>query len=325
MPSLPNYKPWPDDMVDLSPMQVEEAYRRGFQGAEKDPEADEELHDSMEWKTFGDAAYEFGLVGSDEGRAYTPYRSVLKFAPDAYRTAQRRGDCVSFSTRNASDLSRAVEIDIQGEPEAFLAISAPEMIHWWRGHSGEGANCSRLAHAMKDKGGLMLRKDYPELGLDLTNYDPRKGRDGRRGPPHEVIEVQKQHPVHDVTRITSVDEAADALANGYGISCCSGYGFASRRDEDGIARPRGSWSHAMMWGGLDSRPETVRKHGGRLFLVVNSWGPNWISGPKRLGQPDGSFWILERIAEGMIRSGGTLAMSNVKGWPRRSLPNYAPW
>jgi len=325
MPNLPNFKTWPDELVNLRPSGLKEIYDKGYQGAVKDEEADEELHSHMEWKEFGDAAFEFGLVGSGDGKASCPFMSTLKFAPDAYEVAQRRGDCVSFSTRNASDLSRAVEIDIRGERETFTTVSATEPIYWWRGHSGEGASCSRLADAVSTKGGLMLRKDYPDLGLDLTEYNSKLGHDGRRGPPPDVVTEQRKHPVGSVSRIRGPDEAADALANGYGLSVCSSYGFSSRRDEEGISRPKGSWAHAMAWIAVDARPDTIRKHRGRLFLVQNSWGRNWNSGPKRLNQPDGSFWITEQVARGMINSGGALVLSDVDGWRRRELPDFSVW
>ena len=325
MPRLPNFKPWPDNWQPRTTAELAETYERGFQGAVKDEEADEELQASMEWKSFGDAAYEFGLEGSSDDHASCPFTAVLGFDKDAYAVAQRRGDCVSFSTRNAADIARAIEITLKGERELFIAISATEPIYWWRGHSGEGASCSRLAQAMVDKGGLMLRQNYEDLRLDLTEYNSRLGHDGRRGPPQNVIDEQRKHPVGTVTRVREPDEAADALANGYGISCCSSYGFSSRRDDEGISRPQGSWAHAMAWIAVDARRDTIRKHRGRLFLVQNSWGRNWNSGPKRLDQPDGSFWITEKVATGMIRSGGTYALSNVQGWPRRELPDFSVW
>ena len=46
------------------------------------------------------------------------------------------------------------------------------------------------------------------------------------------------------------------------------------------------------------------------------------SGPKRLGQPDGSFWIRERDARGMLSGRGSWVFSDVDGFPSKELPDY---
>ena len=118
--------------------------------------------------------------------------------------------------------------------------------------------------------------------------------------------------------ITTVEEARDALSNGYAISVCSGYGFSSVRDSNGIAKKSGGWSHAMCWTASD---DTRTVHNETLFLVQNSWG-KWNSGPKRHGQPDGSFWIREQDARGMLAGKGSCVFSDVDGFPARKLPDY---
>ena len=99
---------------------------------------------------------------------------------------------------------------------------------------------------------------------------------------------------------------------------CSGYGFSSKRDSNGIAKRSGGWSHAMAWIACDDSREIYNE---TLFLVQNSWG-KWNSGPKRLGQPDGSFWIREKDARGMLSGRGSWVFSDVDGFPARKLPNY---
>ena len=55
-------------------------------------------------------------------------------------------------------------------------------------------------------------------------------------------------------------------------------------------------------------------------LCQNSWGPNWISGPKRHNQPDGSFWIDADVLEKRILSqGDSWAYSNFVGYPPQSV------
>ena len=59
------------------------------------------------------------------------------------------------------------------------------------------------------------------------------------------------------------------MANGYSLSVCSGYGFSSRRDSNGIAKRGSGWSHAMSWIACD---DTRTRLNEILFLVQNSWG-----------------------------------------------------
>ena len=60
------------------------------------------------------------IKDSGKGKLSTPFKSVLKFDKNAYIERQTTGDCVSHATRNACDLTRAVEIDV-GDKESWIA------------------------------------------------------------------------------------------------------------------------------------------------------------------------------------------------------------
>ncbi len=326
MPNLPRgFQAWPHDAVDLAPGDIARIYAQGFAGAFPNP-ADRDQIAAQNDGNFSDAAHAYGLAGTGEGKLSLPFLSVLKFSREKYSVAQKTGDCVSHGARNALDVSRAVQIDIKGAPEEWIEDAATETIYWGRGHSGQGASCSTLAKFVQSRGGILLRLQYPDLGLDLRSYNWQTGANGSKGPPDKVLEEMRKHQVQTVSYIDPANDplaqARDALANGYGISCCSGYGFSSTRDSDGIARRQGSWSHCMAWTAVDDREETKEKHGGPLFLVQNSWGYHWIGGPKVNQQPDGSFWIKPNDALGILKSDGSFVLSNIRGFPARKLPDY---
>ena len=223
-------------------------------------------------------------------------------------------NCVSHAIRNAADVARAVEIDIKGEREEFVARGATEGIYGVRGHTGEGMTCSRAARFVSKDGGILLRQKYGQY--DLSKYNGSLASSwGRSGTPQDLINEAKKNPVGTVSLVRSVQEAKDALANGYGIALCSMYGFSSNRDDNGIARRQGSWAHAMAWIGCD---DTKTRLNETLFLIQNSWGL-WNGGPKVHEQPDGSFWIREADAAGMIAQEGAWVFSNVQGFPRRKI------
>jgi hypothetical protein len=177
--------------------------------------------------------------------------------------------------------------------------------------------CSQAAEFLHSAGGVILRKNYPGIS-DFTEYDGMKGAGwGGRGLPEKVRELAKEHPVKTVTQINSVSEARDALANGYAVTICSNQGFSSTRDSKGFARPQGNWSHCLSLIGMDDREN--QSDG----IITNSWGPDWISGPKPdFGIPNGAFLVHAETLESMIRSDGSFSFSSVLGFPPLKLPDY---
>ena len=298
--------------MDFStPRQILNLYRNGFVGSICDPEDVSKLMGELPMPVFGAAAHH--LQNSGEGKKSLPFKSVLKF-DSGFGPCERQttGDCVAHATRNAVDITRAVEIDIDGQKEDFVARGASEAIYQSRGHRGQGMTCSEAARYVHQNGGILIRKNYGDV--DLSQYNSTLGAKHRI--PNSVYKDEAQkHQVKTISNIRTVEEARDALANGYSLSVCSGYGFSSRRDKNGIAKRSQGWNHAMAWIGCDDSREIYRE---TLFLVQNSWGV-WNSGPKRLGQPDGSFWIRERDARGMLSGGGAWVFSNVDGFPSRKI------
>ena len=288
------------------------AYKDGLMGAYCDPEDVDKLLGELPHPLFGAAAY--GLYGSGEGKVALLYKHVQKVDPTfGYHEKQVTGDCVSHSTRNAVDVTRCIEI-VNGEQESWVARGATEAIYGSRGHGRQGMSCSGAARFVHQSGGILLRKDYGFV--DLSKYQGMLGaRWGSRGVPTDVKNEGKKHQVKTISLVKSVQEARDAIANGYAISVCSGSGFSSRRDKHGIAKRSGGWSHAMAWVAMDDSREIYDE---TLFLVQNSWGV-WNGGPKRFDQPDGSFWIRQRDAEVMLSQNGSWVFSDVDGFPPRDV------
>ncbi len=152
-----------------SPNDLLDAYSNGFLGAYCDPVALENLLMSLPEPTFSLAGAL--LCGTGAGKLSTPYKSVIKLSPEKpYLERQTTGDCVSHGTRNAIDVSRAVQIEVGGLMESFVTIGATEGIYGSRGHGGQGMSCAGAAEWVKNEGGVLLRKNYPGV-IDLTEYD----------------------------------------------------------------------------------------------------------------------------------------------------------
>lgn len=306
---MPEFFHTPDDVV--------RAYNDGMVGAYCDPEATQKLLSSLPLPLFGDT-----LHGSGAGKLSLAFKAVVAFEKSAgrepYDETQTTGDCVSHCVRGAADVARANDPDI-ATTEDWVDRTATEPLYGARGHGGQGASCSQIVGWAHKTGGLMLRQRYADLGLDLTKYDANIGaRWGSRGVPSAVTSEAAKHRIGTISLVTTWQQARDAIANGYGLCCCSDVGFSSmRRDSEGVIRPSGTWHHAMQWHAVDDT-----RDGDCRFCVQNSWGWNWVSGPAVHDQPEGSFWITQKTAQYMISQGGTYAVSNVNGFPKRTLKDW---
>lgn len=299
----------------MTPDQLYNEYRKGFSGCIWEQHIFDRLMETSKYAYFTDGSKR--IKNSGKNKLSTPYKSVLKFDKKAYTERQTTGDCVSHGTRSACDISRAVEIDINGEKESWIARGATEAIYGARGHGGQGMSCSRAADFVSKTGGIIVRKNYPGVA-DFTKYNGNLGAGwGSRGLPDKVIDIADDHKIRTVSLIRTVEEARDALANGYGIAVCSSYGFSNKRDNKGFARVSGSWAHCMAWTACDDT------NGEPAFLVQNSWGI-WNSGghPEWGPIPDGSFLIHADAAEGMLKQNGSYAFSDFDGFPPQKLPDY---
>ena len=240
-------------MPRYSPEELFKLYKNGFGGCLWEPHIFEHLMEVSKYAYFSDGSRR--IAGSGKGKLSTPYKSVYKFDKSPYNERQVTGDCVSMGTRNACDISRAVEIDIHKEKESWIARGATELIYGFRSHAGQGMSCARAAEFVTKYGGIVVRKNYPGV-VDLTNYQGMLGASwGASGLPDKVIDLASKHKIKTASLVRTVEEARDALANGYGIAVCSNYGFSNKRDSKGFAKVSGNWAHCYTADSLVFTPE----------------------------------------------------------------------
>lgn len=231
-------------------------------------------------------------------------------------------NCVSMGAACGVDVLRCVQHFLLNTSEDWIAECATEPIYAFSRveiaggqlGGGDGSNGIWAAKAMKQYG-ILIRKKYGNI--DLSVYSGQRARQWgmpRAGVPDELEPIAKEHIVKNYSQVRTWEEARDALANGYPVTIASNAGFTSTRDKDGFARPSGSWAHQMCL--------TAMKDDGRPgALIQNSWGPNWIGGPKGEHDiPDGSFWCDAEVLERNILSAGdSWALSNFDGFPPQKL------
>jgi hypothetical protein len=320
------------------------AYETGFTGAYSNPEAAAALREQI--KAAGGipdgamACSAYKLEETGKGKLSLPVLEILKLYPNCLPGgAQGRGDCVSWSTRNACLGTMCCEITsgvpdpnsnrLEGAPEVsdtarINGVLSTEAFYNWRRHGGDGWSCAEAAQVALNDSGLWLRKKYDEINVDFTAYSARgAGIYGSRTPPASWLEIGKDHRVQTVTEVEEYEPMRDLLANGYCISSCGGESFSSDRDINGVSpRTAKGWAHALAYLAVDDRAEIKKLYGEPLILVQNSWG-NWNDGGRRIfgtfvDIPIGSFWAKWSD----IKNRYMIAISGVNGWPPKKLKNY---
>jgi hypothetical protein len=232
---------------------------------------------------------------------------------------QDTGDCVSHGFGLGVDLLTAIQIVKRDSPQRWVAEAATEVIY-----GGSRIQISKEVHGMRMPGegslglhtgefvkkyGILLRQKY--LTYDFTKYSGTMAdRLGRSGLPKELQLLCKVHPVGCAAVVNSYEEVRDCIYNGYPVPICSNQGFSTKRDQEGFLSPRGSWNHCMCIIGIDDNPKRPG------CLIQNSWPLSWVSGPKRLGMPDGSFWADASVIDRMAKQGDTVAISAYAGYPK---------
>ena len=328
------------------PWSPQDAYDRGLRGTYSDSAAHDRLtklvKDQGQSFDAADAIRTYGLSGSGEGKLSPLFAIIEKVFPGSLpASAQGVGSCVAHSTRNAALGTLAAEIaagtpdevtgKIEGKPDVSDAaqrdgVISTESLYWFRGHSGkDGWNCDAAAEVICKQSGLWLRKNYPDIAIDLTTYSAKtEVRWGSPFPPDNVQAIGREHLMRTATRAKTFNEVRDLIANGYAISSCGGESFSSQRGEYGVSsRTRGGWAHAMAYLAVDDRNATKRKFNGHpLILVQNSWG-RWGSGPRNVFESDleipvGSFWA--RWSD--IQNRYAVAFSGVNGWPPQKFDSW---
>ena len=286
-----------------------------YAGWVDDPRGVEQTMKSLPFPVFGDV--ESPVKGTGKGQTVLLYDVVRRVAGSHVLRHQKTGDCVSMGAAKAVDVAKSVDIVLRNEPELWVAETATEDIYAGsrnvigKGRLGSSAGSLGVwAAKWLNEYGAVPRGIYGNI--DLTTYSRVRadswGRAGSGYPTKELIEVVRQHPIQTISQVKTYEEVRDLVANGHPVTIASNQGFSSRRDSEGFARPQGSWPHQMVITAVD---DAYRRPG---VLVENSWG-KWNSGPKRHGQPDGSFWVdADEIERRVLRSGDCWAFSGYQGF-----------
>jgi hypothetical protein len=322
---------------------IYQQYRGGkLLGYTPDPKADAAFDTFLRrngyYANAGDAVDDYHLAEVGKDVVSLPYLAAMSMYPGCLgRQWQKRGSCVAWSTRNALMVSYCAYLKYGDNAEKFAAPTlsqtaidngafSTEGIYWFRRHGSDGWQCSAAAQVATEECGLLERRNYQEIGIDLTQYDPRtEGRWGASLPPQNVRDLCNDHISGNATVCKTWEQVRSMVASGYALSTCGMEAFKFQRDEYGLCKRDhfDSWAHAMAVIGVDDRPEVRQRYSSGLVLVQNSWPPEMVTGPdvvagtsKRI--PPCSFWARWED----FKNRYIVALGPSKGWTPAKMPNW---
>lgn len=242
---------------------------------------------------------------------FIPYMEKA-FGPRWWRNQGTCGSCVAAGAAAAVDVLAAIDYVNNGTEKPKHADICS--IYWGsRVEIGGGriwgqGSVGVWAAQWLQKYGMIPMDKYPSIDLSTYSASVCCGSNARKGCPDELEPIARKHPVKTYAQVSNFDDMTDAIASGYPVTIASDQGFSQNRDSDGFASPRGTWQHQMCIIGY-----RLDKPGA---LILNSWD-EYFSGGGNLCRA--CFWAGRDTVSRMLRQGDSWALSDLVGWPRKSL------
>lgn len=259
------------------------------------------------------------LKDSGKGKTVLLYPFVKQLTGTYNYQWQGTGDCVSWGAATAVDTVKATQIVLKKSFEEWKGFSAQEVIYGGsrvqigKGRLGRGQGSLGIwAARFVSEYGTLVKGKYDQH--DLRKYNTQRAIDwGYRGVPNDLLDDISEHPIQTVSRVDTVEEGRDSVANGFPVTIAGTRGFHKKRDVRGTVRVNrwDSWAHQMVITAVD---DVQGK-----FLVENSWPRGWITGPTYLDQPEDSFWAYYEDIEFYFTKGDSWSYSDYLGYRRQEL------
>lgn len=232
-------------------------------------------------------------------------------------------NCVSHGSRNARDITRAVEILVKKEPEDWFKMGATEPTYGARGHGGEGMSPGRASQFERDVG-FLARTNYEGV-VDLSKYKSSIGSKwGAGGVPENVKALCRKNKVGLISQVRTQEDLMDAMFNGYAAHSGQYASWSVESNSKGVhGRTPGGWNHDMCVAGYDDSKEFFPF---RVWMIANSWGA-WNQKPKGWPNEYGE-WVPGMILTSAddfnvcVESGDCWVYGSIDGYPPQKLPDY---
>jgi len=259
----------------------------------------------------------------DENKDVFLGNALLAVNPGWKRGAQTIGSCVGWGWSLSVDVLAACDVVLRAESETYGGDTLCASVYGFsrvevrgqKNYGGDGSYGGAAAKAVTKYGTLHLGQAYGKSLYTQQSGTLEKSW-GRDGVPDELEPFAKQHRVQNVTLVTTFEDAAKAIQNGYPVAVCSGQGF-SMTLRDGYLTPSGSWAHCMMFLGVRWKPYPA-------LYCENSWG-NCYSGTPDKNVPAAfqlsGGWVKAATCTSMLSGEDSFAVAGFDGFKPRQLPD----
>jgi hypothetical protein len=250
---------------------------------------------------------------------------LLACDPGWKRGGQKIGSCVGWGFALSCDILAACDIHLRNESESWggrvleasvYAFSRVEARGGKPAGNSDGSYGGAAAKAVTKFGTLHYCVNY---GGDTfsDNSGTREKQWGNTGVPDHLEPFAAKHKVSSTAMVTTFEDAAKAIQNGYPVAVCSMQGF-SMTLRDGYLTPMGSWAHCMMFAAVKWKPYPA-------LLCVNSWNDCYTGSvdptlPVQFQRSAG--WVKAETCTKMLRQEDSFALSGYAGFPARTLDNW---
>ena len=242
---------------------------------------------------------------------------------------QARGTCVSQAWARAVQFVNLVDMEINNEPEEWIARVHPGSIY---GASrieigggkirGDGSIGAWAARAVTQYG-VLYRINYDGWDLTSDSDELHSIEWGRTGVPDELEPFMREHPIQDVSLVTSGSEYLVCANEWKPVPVCSSRGFNTVRDRYGMCYPQGVWQHCMLAAGILLIKHPQYPSGRIVVPIYQSWGEDNPTGNRdvtlydgrEIKLPPGVFLVdLEVLDEQMLPRRDSFALFGSRGW-----------
>ncbi len=251
---------------------------------------------------------------------------LLRLDPNWKRLNQPIGSCVGWGASHATDITAVCDVLLRGEPEAYggrileaatYGFSRVESRGGKPNYGQDGSYGAAAAEALTKYGTLHYQRDYGNGRLYTQPTADQERAWGRTGVPDDLQIVAARHKVTATTLITTFEEAARCIQNGYAVFTCSTVGWDMVLN-NGWAQGSDYWPHCTAFSGVRWSPKPG-------LWDQNSWG-NCYLGTFDEALPlqfrRSGCWLDEGRVNRMLRARDSFAIGGYIGFEPTKLSNW---
>lgn len=251
---------------------------------------------------------------------------LLRLDPAWQRLSQPIGSCVGWGASHACDIVAACDVLLRGEPESYggrileaatYGFSRVEARGNKPNYGGDGSYGAAAAEALVRHGTLHYQTDYGKGRLYTRPTAELERSWGRTGVPDDLEAIAGQHKASACTLITSFEEAATCIQNGYAVFTCSTVGWDMSL-ERGWAKGSDYWPHCTAYTGVRWTPRPG-------LFNQNSWGDCYrgtYDESLPLAFRRSGCWIDADRCNRMLRARDSFAIGGYLGFAPTKLTNW---